>query len=196
MHPLVFILASGNTHKAQELSRYLSSSITVQAAPETFVVKEDGKSFEENAFKKAVHYFQCLKHPTVADDSGLMVEALPDELGIHSARFGGEGLSDHQRSLLLLEKLENEPNRKACFISYLCFYLAPEEVFFFEGRLNGIISEQFRGDRGFGYDPVFIPQKDHNALTLAQQPEWKDQHSHRSQACQAAKTFFESMTRA
>lgn len=162
MRPLVFMLASGNTHKAQELFRYLSPSLTVQTAPETLAVKEDGKSFEENAFKKAACYFQHFKHPTLADDSGLTVEALSDELGIRSARFGGEGLDDHRRSLLLLEKLKNKSNRKAYFVSYLCFYLSPEEVFFFEGRLDGVISEQLQGDHGFGYDPVFIPKKGHN----------------------------------
>ena len=189
------MLASSNSHKARELSRYLSPPLTIQTAPQALSVTEDGESFEENAFKKASAYFDHFQHPTVSDDSGLIVEALPGELGIHSARFGGEGLDNFQRSQKLLEKLKDESNRRAFFVCYLCFYLSHEEVFFFEGRLQGTIAKEYCGDHGFGYDPIFIPQKNSTTLTLAQQPEWKDKHSHRSQACKTARAFFESLAR-
>ena len=188
-----FILASGNLHKAQELSCYLAPAITVQEASQSLKVVEDGSSFEANSYKKAQAYFEYFGHPTIADDSGLVVEALPNELGIHSARFGGEGLSDRERAEKLLEKLAGHPNRNAFFICYLCFYLSEKETFFFEGRLVGTIARQCSGDAGFGYDPVFIPQKGKGNFTLAQRPEWKDEYSHRAQACRAAKAFFESM---
>ena len=188
-----FILASSNPHKVEELSRYLSPPLSIGPPPQSLKVIEDGDSFEANSFKKALSYFKRFQHSAVADDSGIVVEALPLELGIYSARFGGEGLSDEQRAKRLLEKLVGQSNRKAYFVCYLCFYLSPQEVFFFEGRVNGTISHHYRGCHGFGYDPVFIPHGGENERTLAEYPEWKDQHSHRAQACQAAKGFFESM---
>ena len=187
-----FILASGNPHKGQELSSYLAP-ISLKLAPSPLDVVEDGESFEANAFKKASAYYDEFEHPVVADDSGLVVESLPNELGIYSARFGGEGLTDRQRAEKLLEKLEGQSNRNAYFICYLCFYLSPQEVFFFEGRLSGAIGHRYRGGVGFGYDPVFIPAKAQGEQTLAEIPQWKDQNSHRFQACLAAKNFFESM---
>ena len=188
-----FILASGNPHKVEELCRFLSPTLTIGPPPQSLEVIEDGDSFEANSLKKALAYFKRFQYSALADDSGIVVEGLPTELGIYSARFGGEGLSDEQRGRRLLEKLEGQSNRRAYFICYLCFYLSPQEIFFFEGRLNGTIAHHYRGHHGFGYDPVFIPDGVENECTLAECPEWKDQNSHRAQACHAAKCFFKSM---
>ena len=124
----------------------------------------------------------------MADDSGLNVEALPDELGIRSARFGGEGLNQEQRNELLLSKMEGVSDRRASFHCVLCFYTGPEEIYFFEGVLKGSISHSPLGQKGFGYDPLFIPEGLES--TLAQDNVWKDKHSHRSKACQKAMEFF------
>ena len=188
-----FILASGNPHKVEELCRLLSPTLTIKFPPKSLEVIEDGNSFEANALKKALAYFKHFQYSALADDSGIVVEALPTELGIYSARFGGEGASDEERGRRLLEKLEGQFNRKAYFICSLCFYLSPQEIFFFEGRLNGTIAHHYSGDHGFGYDPVFIPDGVENEWTLAECPEWKDQNSHRAKACDAAKYFFKSM---
>lgn len=188
------ILATGNEHKAEEFQKLFSnSSLEIQAAPQKIEVIEDGLSFHENALKKAKAYFDHFQSPVVADDSGLKVESLPDELGIYSARFGGEGLSDKERALLLLEKLSGFKERKAQFICVLCFYLNPDEVFFFEGRMEGEISHEYSGEHGFGYDPVFIPTHYSGAqdLTIANLPEWKEKNSHRAKACHAAQKFFQ-----
>lgn len=195
--PHEFILASSNPHKAQELNRLLrSGNFSIKASEKKIEVIEDGKSFSENAFKKAKAYFEILKKPVVSDDSGLTVEALPDDLGIYSARFGGPGKTDEQRAKLLLERLNTEEllqtdKRKAAFICYLCFYFGPDEVYFFEGRLNGIISQEYRGDSGFGYDPVFIPNDGPEDKTLAEIPQWKEEHSHRALASKQALKFLE-----
>ena len=189
-----FILASTNPDKVEELSRYLSPSIMVEMASQSIEVCEDGDTFEANAFKKAFAYYKKLKCPVVADDSGIEVEALSGELGVRSARFGGPELSDRQRVEKLLEEMKGQSNRNAHFSCSLCFYLSPEEIFFFEGRLPGSISDEYRGAYGFGYDPVFIPSKGDGAFTLAERPEWKDENSHRAQACHFAKLFFESVT--
>lgn len=193
---LELILASGNSHKAEEFAELFDSNVvSVSAAPEKVEVIEDGESYAENALKKAQGYFEKFKKPVMADDSGLNVEALPDDLGIFSARFGGEGLSDRERAELLLEKMQDisREKRLAYFTCYLCFYLSSDEVYFFEGRLKGRIAEEYKGDQGFGYDPIFIPEgleRHHDTSTLAQVPDWKSSHSHRASAVSQAERFF------
>lgn len=193
---IMLTLASGNKHKAQEFNDLFSDGlITVQSAPEVLEVVEDGDSYTQNAFIKAQAYFQKFKVPVLADDSGLNVEALPGELGIHSARFGGEGLTDQDRVQLLLEKMKNIPDeqRSASFTCLLCFYLSPQEVFFFEGRLKGKIALAPSGADGFGYDPVFLPEallKSGEGQTVAQASAWKKDNSHRALAVREAQAFF------
>ena len=189
--PYQFILASGNAHKAEEFSELLNPEvIVVSAASDKLEVIEDGKSFQANALLKAKAYFDQYKKPVLADDSGLVVNALPGELGIHSARFGGEGLSDQQRYELLLEKLKAQADRKAYFVCVLCFYFSPESIFFFEGRLQGEIGHEAKGGHGFGYDPVFVPTKLADGKSIAEDPNFKAKYSHRAVACQQAESFF------
>lgn len=187
-----FILASGNTHKASEFSDLFDVNLLqVVAAPEKIEVEENGESFQENAFLKADAYFKKFKQPTLADDSGLVIKSLPGELGIHSARFGGVGLDDKDRAALLLERMSaiESGERGAYFICVLCFILSEDEVFFFEGRLDGDIGYKFQGEMGFGYDPVFLP-KGLKGKSLAEDASWKQVHSHRAVASQFAEEFF------
>lgn len=184
-------LASGNQHKAEEFAELFDLNIlNVEAAPKKVDVVEDGLTYSENALKKAQAYYEEFKVPVVSDDSGLNVQALPDDLGIQTARFGGEGLSASERNTLLLEKMKGVNEREAEFICVLCFYFSPDEVFFFEGRLKGTIGQEQLGDEGFGYDPVFMPTKTEEGKSLAQLPEWKQLNSHRALACQSALKFF------
>lgn len=188
-----WFLASGNEHKAEEFSKLFSPEIIkITASPKKVEVVEDGATFRENALKKAEGFFQALNSPVMADDSGLVVSYLPDELGIHTARFGGDGLVASERNQLLLERMKGVEGqtRQAYFICVLCFYISPKEIFFFEGRCNGQIAHEERGDKGFGYDPVFIPDGVDGELTLAELPEWKNENSHRAIACREAFKFF------
>jgi XTP/dITP diphosphohydrolase len=158
-------------------------------------VDETGISYFENALIKAKSYYDKLKVPILSDDSGLNVLALPDDLGIYSARFGGVGLTDRNRAELLLKKLSEKKSeeREAFFTCVLCFYLSPNEIYYFEGRMNGRIAYSYRGETGFGYDPVFIPAdyaKNNEDLTVAELPEWKNENSHRAQAVKFAMKFF------
>ncbi len=188
---LNFLLASGNQHKAEEFAELFDSQVlSVKASPHKVDVVEDGSSYRENALKKAQAYYDAFKEPVVSDDSGLNVEAIPDDLGIHTARFGGVGLSASQRNQLLLERMEGVEHRSAGFVCVLCFYLSPEEIFFFEGRLKGTIGFEQLGEEGFGYDPVFLPSKVEDGKSLAQVPDWKQRNSHRALACQSALNFF------
>lgn len=187
---LDLVLASGNPRKARELAALLPADLFSVSPPErALAVEEDGGTFFENAWRKALAHHGATGRPAVADDSGLEVEALPGELGVRSARFGGPGLSDRDRAALLLERMEGAEDRRARFVCVLCFLLGPRETFFFEGRLAGEISRAPAGEGGFGYDPVFAPARG-GGRTLAQATGWKDDHSHRARACREAAAFF------
>lgn len=187
-----FLLATSNQHKADEFNElFKGSSLSIKAAPSKLEVVEDGLSYFENARLKAEAYYKKFKVPVISDDSGINVAALPSELGIHSARFGGEGLNDRQRAELLLAKMQGQSFREAYFSCVLCFYLSPEEVFFFEGRMQGVLAHEYRGSTGFGYDPIFIPSElIAENQTVAENETWKSEHSHRASAVKMAMKFF------
>ncbi len=185
-----FLLASGNAHKAEEFKELFQGTLSVSPAPASIEVDETGKTFTENAFLKAKAYFDTYKVAALADDSGLVVESLPDILGVQSARFAPELPSYADKCKLLLQMLEGK-KREAYFVCVLCFYLSPEEVYFFEGRVHGEIGFELKGEKGFGYDPVFIPErKEADGKSLAELPEWKNEFSHRAKASQNALQFF------
>lgn len=188
-----FLLASGNAHKAEEFKELFGNVLTVNPAPRSLEVDETGKTFIENALIKAKAYYDTYKVPSLADDSGLVLEAFPELLGVQSARFMPELPSYADKCRKLIEIMETAPgnDRRAYFVCVLCFYLSPDEVYFFEGRVHGEIGTQLRGDKGFGYDPVFIPErKEADGLSLAELPDWKNQFSHRAKASLAALDFF------
>ncbi len=188
-----FILASGNAHKAEEFKELFLNTIAIHPAPRTLEVEESGKTFVENAFLKAKAYSETYKVPALADDSGLVVELLPDILGVQSARFAPE-LTQYEDKCKKLLQIVNEANLKhrgAYFVCVLCFYISPEEVYFFEGRVHGVIGQELKGDKGFGYDPIFIPErKEGDGKSLAELPEWKNEFSHRAKAARSALEFF------
>ncbi|MDD4973850.1 MAG: non-canonical purine NTP pyrophosphatase [Bacteriovorax sp.] len=185
------LIASSNAHKAEEFSELFDSKIvTVKPATKKLEVVENGLSYFENARLKAEAYYKEFKTPVLADDSGLNVQALSEELGIHSARFGGEGLTDKDRALLLLKKMEGISNRDAYFTCVLCVYLNEKEIFYFEGRMSGQVGYAYRGSGGFGYDPVFIPLEGGGELTVSELSEWKNKNSHRAVATGLAQKFF------
>ena len=123
-----FYLASSNSHKAQEFNiLFKPDLIKVFPAPSSMEVDESGTTFMQNSFLKAKAYFDKFKSPVLADDSGLCVDALPDELGVKTARYGGENLTAKERYELLLKSMQGVSleKRGAYFVCYLCFYLKP-----------------------------------------------------------------------
>lgn len=187
-----FILASTNAHKAEELNELLNAGgLTIVSALDKMEVIEDGNTFQENALIKAKAYYDKYKKPTVSDDSGLVVPSMPDILGIYSARFAPECESYQEKNLKLIEMMKDKTgdDRKAYFVCYLCFYLSPEEVYFFEGRVHGEIGHAPQGKDGFGYDPIFLPDGQ-MGKSLAEVSEWKMKNSHRAKSCQEAVNFF------
>jgi len=190
------VLATRNKKKADEIERILSSPhiklLTLDDFPDCPEVIEDRDTFEGNAVKKAIAIAHCTNHTAVADDSGLEVEALGGVPGIFSARYAGNNASDAENVEKLLNELRHVPDelRKARFVC--CIALAYPEgrhVTFF-GFVEGKIGFFPKGNKGFGYDPIFYPKG--FDLTFAEMtPDEKDSISHRNKAIEKLKKYLQ-----
>lgn len=185
------LIATHNLHKKEEIQQILGPEFIVTSLTDYNLndeIIEDGNTFQENALIKAKYCFEKTGKGSVGDDSGLVVEALDGRPGIYSARYAGN--HNFKKNIeKVLEELKDEPNRRAYFITVLCFKDKDGEHYF-EGRVYGNITTEVFGEDGFGYDPIFIPD-DHN-MTFAQMlPEEKNKISHRSEAL---KKFLEFLT--
>jgi XTP/dITP diphosphohydrolase len=155
-------------------------------------VEEDGESFAESALLKARAFRDAVKMPSLADDSGLCVDALDGAPGLHSARFGRLDHSPTAQNLLLLELLKDvpEPGRGAEFVCVIAFAAPDGTEWTAEGRVRGIIAGSMRGAHGFGYDPVFLlPQLGRTFAELTAGE--KDRYSHRGEAMRQARHHFD-----
>jgi XTP/dITP diphosphohydrolase len=117
---------------------------------------EDGKTFEDNAYKKAHFAARVLGFPALADDSGLVVEALGGQPGVHSARYAGEGAGDEANIQKLLKAMEGELDRRAAFECVIAIAVPRGPALIYSGRCEGEIGRDQKGKNGFGYDPVFF----------------------------------------
>lgn len=182
-----FVIASNNAHKINEFKRILSSlDIEVLSAKEAGVdfsnVEETGVTFAENAKIKALYAFEKSGLPSIADDSGLCVDALDGRPGIYSARYGGENSTDDEKIDLLLSELKNieKENRTAYFNCSICCVFANDDILELEGKCEGYIGFEKKGENGFGYDPIFFLE---NGKAFAElKAEEKDIYSHRGNA--------------
>jgi len=179
------IFASGNKGKVAEVRRILGElDIPILSLHDIGFkgdIVETGKSFEENAKIKAIEIFNTYNFPTIADDSGLVVEQLNGEPGIYSARYAGIDSDDEANNIKLLENLSSktEPHR-AKFVCSAVYY-SGEETYTAIGEIHGKIISKARGVNGFGYDPLFVP--DGYAKTTAElDPTIKNSISHRFKA--------------
>lgn len=179
------ILASNNKNKLREMAQILlpfgMEVISQRDAGADFEVDENGTTFRENAEIKASAVYDKLKMPVIADDSGLVVDALSGAPGVYSHRFAGENASDRDRSLKVLSELMNVPKdkRTARFICEICYIDENGEKHFFTGSCEGIIGTEERGENGFGYDPIFCV----GDRTLAEMTDdEKNEISHRGNA--------------
>ncbi len=188
MEPL--IIATRNQGKLEEIRQILGSDVLVHSLanyPNAPDVVEDGDTFEANAVKKAITIAAHTKHITLADDSGLVVDALNGAPGIYSARFSGEDATDSRNNEKLLNELKavSQEHRTARFRCVIALATPGGNVQTANGVLEGTILNAPRGKFGFGYDPLFlVPDL---GLTLAElPPERKNPISHRGRALQAA----------
>lgn len=187
-----YIIATHNKSKLRELSRILLP-LGIEAVTDTDLgielpeVEETGTTFMENAMLKAQSACDVTGLPAIADDSGVVVDALNGAPGIYSARYGGEGLDDQDRNLLLLKEMNGVSWKQrtahyACAVC--CVFPNGDEPILAEGEMHGYIGTEQHGDGGFGYDPLFyVPQKDGSYKTAAQlTDDEKDAISHRGNA--------------
>ena len=188
------VLATGNKGKVKEFSNLLEGvfgkiiSLSDLSSPPEVI--EDGLTFRDNALKKAREIAQYSGKLTLADDSGLEVDALNGQPGVYSARYSGEGATDKTNIDKVLAKLGNNPNRKARFVCVLALVDPNGEELVVEGFCEGVILDEPRGEGGFGYDPVFyLPDRRKTMAEL--EPELKNTISHRANALKRLKTELE-----
>jgi XTP/dITP diphosphohydrolase len=156
------------------------------------VLEEDGKTFDDNAYKKASFTAKILGIPALADDSGLVVEALNGAPGVLSARYAGENATDQQRCAKLLREMAGQVNRRAAFECVISIAVPSGPALTYEARCEGLIAERPAGQSGFGYDPIFFypPLK----KTFAQLTrEEKSRVSHRGRALNEMKQEFDKV---
>jgi XTP/dITP diphosphohydrolase len=176
------VLATKNAHKVRELVRILGDAADIEPLPEEIELPpETGVTFAENALIKARAAARATRRPAVADDSGIEAEALEGRPGVYSARYAGPDASDAEN---LAKFREEVPAGSA--IRYVCViaHVTPqgsEELFV--GTCKGRMAGEERGTRGFGYDPIFVPEGDHGGRTMAELSDTeKDAISHRGRA--------------
>lgn len=189
------VLATRNKKKAEELNRMLAGMdinvITLNDFHDCPEVLEDKDTFEGNAIKKAVEVAACTEMIAVADDSGLVVDALGGRPGVFSARYAGENADDAANLEKLLWEMKDLPDerRSARFICCIAIAYPDGKVITFEGRVEGRIGYEPKGREGFGYDPVFYPDGYDRTFAEMSYGE-KDSMSHRGKALERLKEYF------
>lgn len=179
------VAATNSPHKVEELSRILTPMgfqvLSLAEAGVSVHPKETADTFTGNAQLKAQAVFALCGLPTIADDSGLCVRALDGRPGVHSARYGGEGLDDAGRVSRLLQEMQEVPagSRGAKFVCAICCFLNQDTILECTGECEGTIGYEPLGQDGFGYDPVFmVGGRSYAQLDAAE----KDAISHRGRA--------------
>jgi XTP/dITP diphosphohydrolase len=194
------IFASANKNKIKEIKALLPESFELLGLEDIGItedIPEPGTSIKENSFLKAqyvLHFFKN-KNETVAvfaDDSGLEVEALDSAPGVYSARYAGIPKNDTNNNKKLLEELKLVTDRKARFVTVITLIINGE-VHYFEGEIKGTIAFEGRGNNGFGYDPLFIPQG-YRSTFAELDAEVKNTISHRALAVKKLIAFFNAQS--
>lgn len=187
----ILVIATRNKNKLREFKEILKDlQLEIRSLDDfgpTPEAIEDGDSFDENAYKKAIHTAKILGLPAIADDSGLVVEALNGDPGVYSARYAGENATDDDNLQKLLKELKGVENRRAYFQCVLSIAVPSGPALTYEGRCDGVIIDEKRGHSGFGYDPVFYFEelgKTFAELTMDE----KNKVSHRGKALTEVKS--------
>ncbi|MDB9761654.1 RdgB/HAM1 family non-canonical purine NTP pyrophosphatase [Alphaproteobacteria bacterium] len=180
--PKKIIVASHNPGKVKEIN-ILLNDIGITALPVSMFSQEepieDGKNFAENALIKARSAKKISKQVSLADDSGLCIDALDGDPGIYSARWAGKNKDFNLAMSKIEKKIRDLKNKNAYFICVLALVTENNEECVFEGKIQGKLTFPPRGKKGFGYDPIFIPEN--KLLTFGEmKPEHKDLISHRA----------------
>lgn len=179
------VAATANLHKLQELRAVLGGACQLVSMKEAGFdqdIPEDGATFAANAVIKAETVARATGLPALADDSGLWVEALGGDPGVHSARYAGEHGQDEANNRLLLRNMEGKADRRCKFVCAMALALPGEETRIVEGECPGTLLEAARGQGGFGYDPLFLYKNGKSFAELSEKE--KNQVSHRARAAE------------
>lgn len=194
--PTILVIATSNPGKAAEIKEILDGyPIDIRSLNDFGPIPpviEDGLTFDDNAYKKSSFTAKVLGLPALADDSGLVVDALDGAPGVYSARYAGEDADDAQRRQKLLKEMHGQTNRKAAFECVISIAVPDGPALTYEARCEGLITEQPLGENGFGYDPVFYfpPLK----KTFAQLTREEKSHvSHRGLALREMQSEFDAV---
>lgn len=180
-----FVLASKNKGKLKEISKILGK-LNIEVCLESDLgididVDETGTTFEENSLLKAKAVMKATNMPTIADDSGLCVDALNGEPGVYSARYGDKSLDDEGRCKLVLTKMPKDKSRHAQFVCVITCCFPNGDMIQSRGVCEGEIADDLRGTRGFAYDPIFlIPELGKTFAEISD--DQKNSMSHRGRA--------------
>jgi XTP/dITP diphosphohydrolase len=186
-HIECIVLATCNQHKIEEIKNILGTDIAYRTLSDyvAIQIREAGRTLLENSLAKATYAYKVSELPSLADDSGLFIDALDGGPGIFSARYGK---TDQQRITRILDELRDSKDRRASFKAVFVLSLGTTKYEAFEGICPGIIADEPRGIHGFGYDPVFIPEG--YTQTFAELgSEVKNRISHRARALQKVKEY-------
>lgn len=193
---MALVIATTNSGKTAEIRDMLKEFPIDIKNLEDFgpipAVVEDGDTFDDNAYKKASFVSRVLGLPALADDSGLVVEALDGGPGVYSARYAGENATDEQRSIKLLNEMKGITNRKAAFECVISIAVPPGPALTYEARCEGIIAERPAGENGFGYDPIFYYPPLGKTFAQMTRKE-KSRVSHRGKALQELRGEFDKV---
>ncbi len=195
MNKQTLVFATGNLHKLEEVNMMLEPTHFIAKAMKEYRISEDivedGNTMHDNAKIKSDFLFEKLQLSAIGEDSGLEIEALGLKPGIYTARYAGPQRNDDDNMSKVLEELEGEMNRQAQFRSVISLNLEGE-TYFFEGIVKGRIGKEKKGDGGFGYDPIFIPEG-YTESFAELGTEVKNQFSHRAKAVEKMVKFLNQL---
>ncbi len=192
----IIVLATGNEGKVREFRAMLADFPVELRSLNDFgpipEAKEDGETFDDNAYKKASFTAKVLGLPAIADDSGLVVEALGGAPGVFSARYAGENATDQENIDKLLKEMTDKTNRAAAFECVISIAVPSGPALTYEARCEGEITTQPQGKEGFGYDPVFFSKELGKTFAEATMEE-KNKVSHRGRALSEVVSEFDKI---
>ncbi|MDM8534381.1 XTP/dITP diphosphatase [Clostridiaceae bacterium HSG29] len=192
-----YVLASGNKHKLEEINKIVEKFdielvMMSDVGLQDLEIIEDGDTFEENSYIKAKTVCDLTNIPTIADDSGLMVDYLDGAPGVYSARYSGTNATYESNNVKLISALEGveSSERGAKFVTVITVVFPNEDKIVARGEIDGIIGTELKGENGFGYDPLFNV-KEHNLSFAEMGSDLKNEISHRARALKELKKKLE-----
>jgi XTP/dITP diphosphohydrolase len=194
----ILVLATTNKNKVKEFQEMVGDfPVEIKCVSDFGTIPEcieDGETFDDNAYKKALHTAKILGLPAIADDSGLVVDALDGAPGVYSARYAGENATDVDNCEKLLKEMKGQKNRKAAFKCVLSIAVPSGPALTYEGSCEGTILEEKRGESGFGYDPLFYFEEFDKTFAECNSDE-KNKVSHRGKALAELRDEFDNVVK-